>query len=281
VIDGNRNGDGPAGQQDRAVSPDDSPSTIDVLRLSGIKKRFNGVQALRGADLALHRNEVLGLLGDNGAGKSTLVKILSGVVRPDEGTMTLRGKNIDLGRFNVSMARKQGIETVHQNRSLAEQQPLWRNLFVGRHRTWPLGFIRAAAEKREAERILREFVGLTAEGLGPHSLVSDLSGGERQGVAIGRAMYFQADVVLLDEPTTALSVREVDRVLGFVRTIKDRGGSCIYVTHSLHHLYEVADRFVLMDRGRTVRSIPRKEINLDELGETLSLLAENGAREGL
>lgn len=238
----------------------------ELLRLDAITKSFGPVRALTGVSLTVNEGEVLGLMGDNGAGKSTLVKILSGVFPPDSGTMTFRGEEISFGRYNAARSRLMGIETVHQDRSLADKQPLWRNVFVGRHLKNLLGFIRVAEEKRETIRLLRDVVGLPTDSLDPDSPASVLSGGERQGLAIARAMYFQSRLVILDEPTTALSLRETGKVLGFVRKIQEAGNACIFISHNVAQTYAVAERFVILDRGAVQADI-RKSLT-DEAGLT-------------
>lgn len=235
------------------------------LRLTGIAKSFGKVAALAGVDFALSAGEIVGLIGDNGAGKSTLVKILSGVHAPDAGSMSLDGRAIDFRRYDVRRARSLGIEAVHQDRCLCEKQPLWRNLFVGRHRAGRLGFIDVSREKAEAMEVLTGLVGLSGNGLSPEARIAGLSGGERQGLAIGRAMHFHARVVILDEPTTALSVREVARVLTFIADLKRQGRTAVFVSHTLSHVHAVADRFVLIERGRVAAMRDKTEIDLPGL----------------
>ena len=251
------------------VNEKDAP----LLELRGAGKRFGSVVALEDADFTLRPGEAAGLVGDNGAGKSTLVKILSGVLRPDGGVFRVRGRDVDLRRWNVAAARRLGIETVHQERALGECQPLWRNVFVGRHKKNRFGFIDAAFEKRETEKVLKEFLGLRGHGVSAEAEVSALSGGERQGLAIGRAMYFNADVVILDEPTTALSLGEVDKVLRFVRDVKDAGKSAVFISHNMRHVHAVCDRFTVLDRGRVTHELAGDEVSVDALSRVLTGLA--------
>lgn len=244
--------------------------------MTGIGKSFDGITALEDIDFALGENEIVGLLGDNGAGKSTLIKILSGLHPPDKGEMRIFGKSIDARGYNARTSRALGIETVYQERSLGDSQPIWRNVFAGRHLLSRWGFIRVAEEKREARRLLKDVLGLKGEGLTADAPVRVLSGGERQGLAIGRAMYFDAGIIILDEPTTALSLGEVDKVLDFIRGIKAGGKSGIFISHTLSHVYAAADRFVLMDRGRIRGSYPKAEISLQKLAD-LMLHLSNGS----
>ena len=240
-----------------------------LIELSQVTKSYGHVSALKGINLTLHENEILGIIGDNGAGKSTLIKILSGVEKCDSGHISFSGQQISSRTFSVRIARAMGIETVFQDKSLGESQSIWRNFFMGRHRKNALGLIRVRHEKKEAMRVLTEILGMDGVGISPGAPVSVLSGGERQGLAIGRAMYFDARVVILDEPTTALAVREVGKVLGFVKALKKRGKSGIFISHNLHHVYEVADRFLFIQHGRVVVELHREEASPEILIETL------------
>lgn len=242
--------------------------TWPLIELNSVAKSFGGVRALRGLDFRLERGEVVGLLGDNGAGKSTLIKIISGLHRPDQGRLLFEGKPVDFRRYNVAAARRLGIETVYQDKALGDQQPLWRNLFMGRHLKTRWGLIDVRREKEVAAGLIKS-LGLSGAGIAPDTLAGVLSGGERQGLAIGRAMYFKAKALILDEPTTALAIGEVDRVLEFTRLVRDQGGSVIFITHSLDHAWDVADRFVVMARGRVFGRWKRDELTLNELSERL------------
>ncbi|MDD4365730.1 MAG: ATP-binding cassette domain-containing protein [Synergistales bacterium] len=245
-----------------------------AVTLRGITKSFGPIQALRGVDLDLEQGEVLALLGDNGAGKSTLVKILSGLHVPDSGTMTLDGKLVDWRRYDVARARKMGVETVYQERSLGEKQPLWRNVFVGRHLRNAFGLINVRREKEETMKLLSDVLGFRGVGVHPEARVASLSGGERQGLAIARAMYFDAAIIVLDEPTTALGVTEAGKVLSFVERLRGEGHSCLFVSHELHHVHRIADRFALMERGRIATILKKSEISLKELAARLLLGGE-------
>jgi simple sugar transport system ATP-binding protein len=241
----------------------------ELLRLENVSKSYGPVQALRRVDLRVEGNEVVGLLGDNGAGKSTLVKILAGVLAPDTGTMAFDGARVDLARYTGSRARSLGIETVHQDHAIGVKQPMWRNVFVGRHRRTPLGFIRVAEEKRETLRLVHDVLGLPGGELDAEAPADVLSGGERQGLAIGRAMFFQSRLLILDEPTSALSLAETEKVLGFIRGIRESGRTCIFISHTLTHVYAVADRFVIMDRGSVAAEVRRSEQTLSSLTDLL------------
>lgn len=244
-----------------------------LIQMKNIHKSFGGVVALDGVDFELGDNEVVGLVGDNGAGKSTLIKILSGVFPPDEGEIFIRGKKVERG-YSVRKAHKLKIETVHQERALGEMQSMWRNIFAGRQITNRLGFIKIDKAKEETQKIMTEMMRFTGGGVSPDSTVGTLSGGEKQGVTIGRALYFKADLIILDEPTMALSIQETAKVLDFVRAIKREGKSAIYISHNIYLLYPVCERFVLLDRGRVIREFQKSEVSRDKLTEEMVKLAK-------
>jgi simple sugar transport system ATP-binding protein len=243
-----------------------------MVEMRNIRKSFGEVLALGGVNFAVSYNEVVGLIGDNGAGKSTLIKILSGVHPPDEGKIFIRGKEIR--KLTVRKVRELKIEVVYQERALGEQQSIWRNIFMGREIT-NLGLLRIEEERAQAEKVMKD-IGFRALGLTPDSTVKTLSGGEKQGVAIGRALHFDADLIILDEPTIALSISEVQKVLNYVGEIKKKGKSAIFITHNIYHVYPVADRFVILDRGRTVAEFKKEDVSLEDLIGKLSLVARTG-----
>ena len=244
---------------------------MKLVEMKNIHKSFGKVVALQGVDFEVGPNEVVGLIGDNGAGKSTLIKILSGVYPPTKGEIYIKGQKIDLKNYSVRKAHELGIETVFQEQALGVKQTIWRNLFLGRERkvTDHIGFFQLDRAKKETDRMMKELLGFTGEGVLPDSAVRTLSGGERQGIAIGRAMYFKADLVILDEPTRALSIKEVGKVLDFIKKVKDSGKSCIYISHTIANIYSVSDRFVILDRGRVVGRYNRKQISEPDLNEVL------------
>lgn len=238
-----------------------------VVELEGITKRYGKVQALDGVDLAIGQNEILGLIGDNGAGKSTLIKILTGVERPSAGTMRVKGRPIDFSAYGVREAHAIGIETVYQQKSLGDKQPLWRNFFVGRNLTNRWGFIDVKRQKELANEVLKGAIGFRGVGIDVDATAGNLSGGERQGICIGRAMHFDADLIILDEPTVALAVKEVGKVLSFIEDIKKSGRACLYVEHNLAHVHAMADRMLIIDRGRIVAEVMRDQMSVRELTE--------------
>ena len=240
-----------------------------AVRTKNVEKYFGHVAALKGVNFEVGPNEVVGLVGDNGAGKSTLIKIITGVFPPTKGELYIRDRKVPLKDYNVKQAYKLGIETVYQDKSLGEKQALWRNFFIGRQITNRLGFIKVRKEKEIAQKIMLDMIGFRGAGITVESKANKLSGGERQGIAIGRAMYFDADLIVLDEPTSALSLKEVQKVLNFVREVKEQGKSCIFITHNIYHVYPAAERFVILDRGEVVATIKKGEITLKELSEFL------------
>jgi simple sugar transport system ATP-binding protein len=257
----------PISEAARIAPYEESVSSPNALEMIHIEKYFGLVCALKDINLTVGRNEIVGLIGDNGAGKSTMVKILTGVFPPTSGELTIAGRKVDFDSYNVKGAHALGIETVYQDKSLGEKQPLWRNFFIGREICYPLGFINVKKEKEIANEIMVKTIGFRGAGITVDSNVLKLSGGERQGVAIGRAMHFEAELIILDEPTVALSLKEVRKVLNFVHKIKAAGKASIYISHNLADVYEISDRFVIMDRGRIVAEKPKQEISLKALDD--------------
>ena len=225
----------------------------EVLRLDNVRKSFGSVEALKAASMTLREGEVVALLGDNGAGKSTLIKAISGVHPFDGGTVSMRGRKVSIRSARDAMDL--GIETIHQDTSLAPDLSIARNLFLGREPVRmpmlgvfaPLDF---ATLRRSASALLRR-VGIS-KALDADAMIDTLSGGERQSIAISRAMQFAARVIILDEPTNNLGVEETHGVLRFVREMRDAGHTVLFITHNIHHVFEVADRIVIMRRGEVV-----------------------------
>lgn len=245
-----------------------------LLALKGIKKSFGPIEVLKGVDLEIEPGEIVALVGDNGAGKSTLIKIITGVHAPSEGEIFFKGERITLK--DVRASRLLGIETVYQERALADQQELWRNIFAGRELTNWLGFLDVKKQKSEAQKLLRTGMGFTSRAITVDSEVKGLSGGEKQGVAIGRALYFDADLIILDEPTMGLSLKETDRVLEFTKAIRAQGKSAIFIDHNIFHVYDVADRFVILDRGRVAERFHKSELTREQLVDTMIALHDAG-----
>jgi simple sugar transport system ATP-binding protein len=247
---------------------------MELLRLEGIAKSFGKARVLQDIDLAIDQGEVVALVGDNGAGKSTLIKIITGVHRPSAGRLFYRGEPVALR--SVAQSRQLGIEAVYQERALCDQQALYRNIFAGREIVDRFGFMNIRRERAETEKLLRSRIGLTSSAITVDSPVGGLSGGEKQGVAFVRALYFDADLIILDEPTMGLSIKETERVLDFVKGLIGQGKSAIFIDHNIFHVYDAATRFVILDRGRIVAQFGKAEISHKDLIATMVELHNKG-----
>jgi ABC-type sugar transport system ATPase subunit len=232
-----------------------TPETKLVVELRNIKKHFGAVQALRGVDLELAHNEVLGLVGDNAAGKSTLMKVLSGAYIPDGGNIFIEGKKVSFA--NPMDARRQGIEMVYQDYALANNLDVAANVFMGREvvriNLGPLGVMDYPHMEQETQNLLQR---LNIQIASVRQKVERLSGGQRQAVAIARATAFDAKVIIMDEPTAALSVAAIDQVLDLVKELKAQGSSIIIISHRLEDIYRVCDRMIVLRQGRKVSDTP-------------------------
>ncbi len=241
--------------------------TSALVEMKNIHKSFGKVHALMGVDFSVKPSEIVGLVGDNGAGKSTLIKILTGVLSLDKGEIYFNGKKIKFS--SPRDARKNGIETIYQEQALADDLSVVRNLFMGKELQKSIGIIKLLDHKKmkkESENILNG-LGLSISSMDQETRFC--SGGERQGIAIARAMYFKAKLVILDEPTRALGVAGVRRVLELVKELKSRGIASIFITHNLHHVYPIADRFVILVRGKKVGDCLKKDTSIDKLTELM------------
>ncbi len=252
-------------------------STTPIVRMINISKNFGAVQALKDVSIEVREGEVLGLLGDNGAGKTTLIKILAGVFPPTKGEIYFEGEQV---RFSSPKeARALGIETVHQKLSLVNLMTISRNFFLGREpvkRVGPFNFLDKKKMDRECMKVVAQ-VGIKVRD--PNEYVSILSGGERQAISIGRAMYFGARVLILDEPMTALSVREQRTVIEETKKARAAGAAVIFITHNVYHVYPVADRFAVLDKGRKIGELSKSDITAEELTEIVAAGSMTGRRE--
>jgi simple sugar transport system ATP-binding protein len=223
----------------------------DLIRMEHISKFYGRIQALVDVNFTVGEREIVGLLGDNGAGKSTLIKVLSGAVPITSGDIYVRGEKVTISSTTDAIGH--GIETIYQDSALVTQLSIARNLFLGREPVKPPAFLgRLDQEKMNsvASGLLRR-VGIE-KNIPPETPIAALSGGERQAVAIARAMHFESDLIILDEPTNNLGVAETQGVLNFVRGARNSGHSCIFIAHNIHHVFQVVDRIVVMRRGRVV-----------------------------
>ncbi|MER8369854.1 ATP-binding cassette domain-containing protein [Mesorhizobium sp. M1378] len=241
-----------------------------LLELKDISKSFGRVQSLRGINLNIRSGEVLGLLGDNGAGKSTLIKILAGVHQPTTGALVWKGQTITLPTPRDAMAR--GISVVYQDLSIIPLLSIYRNFFLGREDDVAIRLPGLMVLKRHKMRcIARDAL----KQLGIHIddvdlSVARLSGGERQSIAIARAVHFQSELLILDEPTAALSLKETEKVLSYVREARRQGVAVVLITHNISHAYEVCDRFGVVYHGRIAEISDRNDITTDELASLIN-----------
>jgi simple sugar transport system ATP-binding protein len=223
----------------------------ELVRMENISKFFGRVQALNDVTLSVRKNEIVGLLGDNGAGKSTLIKILSGALRASSGEIYMHGNKVDIR--NTTDAIKLGIETIYQDSALVTQLSIARNLFLGREPIKGLRLLDRMDQNamNQAAGALLKQVGIKKE-IPPTTPISALSGGERQAVAIARAMHFESQLIILDEPTNNLGVEETQGVLRFARNARDSGHSCVFIAHNIYHVFQVVDRIIVLRRGKKV-----------------------------
>ncbi|WP_428544015.1 ATP-binding cassette domain-containing protein [Profundibacter sp.] len=249
-----------------------------IIELKNASKTFGEVRALSNIDFEVRPGEIVGLLGDNGAGKSTMVKTIMGFHKPDPGgEVWFRGEKIS--DWSVQKARDLGIETVYQERALCEKQPIWRNMFMGREMRGKSGLLDVAGMRAEAARLMSVHMGFTSAAVHPDNIVATMSGGEKQGVAITRALYFEAELVILDEPTMGLSLSETKKTLEFIKNIKRAGRSSVFIDHNIFHVYPVVDRLYVLDRGKVAGTYSKDEITMDELIESLYRVARSGKLE--
>lgn len=245
-----------------------------LLELRGVSKSFGPVKALQDVDLKINRKEVLALLGDNGAGKSTLIKIISGLYAPTAGEVFFEGKKVKMN--SPQDARALGVETVYQDLALVETMSIMRNFFLGSEpikRFGPFRFLDRKKMMDATQNVLAD-IGLKNLRAKPMDSVSTLSGGERQAIAIGRTMYFGAKLVILDEPTSALSLNETNKVLSYIEQAKESGLAVIFITHNMYHAYPVSDRIVIIEHGRKVEDCHKGEKSLDDIAEIIMKGAE-------
>jgi simple sugar transport system ATP-binding protein len=239
-----------------------------LISIRNVHKWYASVHALTGASLDVKAGEVVGLVGDNGAGKSTLIKILSGVHLPDSGEIRIAGERVEIN--SPKSAMRLGIETIYQDSSMVPTMSIARNLFVGRE---PLrvgiGGIGLIDHERMRRESIRAIADVDLHLRSPDALLGELSGGQRQGVAIARAMHFKSRVLILDEPTNHLSVKETAKVLGFVRGLPAQGVTGILISHNLHHVVQSCDRIVAMARGEIVFDRPVSLTSIEEVQDYL------------
>jgi simple sugar transport system ATP-binding protein len=252
-----------------------------LIEAEGISKSFGNIKALQRVDFTLAKAEVLGLLGDNGAGKSTLIKILTGLFPPDKGEIRWEGEAV---RFHSPRdAYEKGVATVYQDLAIVDLMAIYRNVFLGRESAITKGFgpfkwLDRKKAIREAEKATAD-LGIDIRGRADEP-IARMSGGQRQSVAIARAAYFSPKLLILDEPTSALSLRQTARVLKSVDEARNKGISIIFITHNVYHVYPIADRFVILSHGESIAEFPKGKHSRDEVAELIVTGKEHARKLG-
>jgi simple sugar transport system ATP-binding protein len=250
------------------------------VEVRGIAKNFGRIEALRKVDFSLGRAEVLGLLGDNGAGKSTLIKLLTGLFQPDRGEIRWEGEAV---RFHSPRdAYDKGVATVYQDLAIVDLMAIYRNVFLGRETAITKGFgpFRWIDRKKAHEHARKAIADIGITIRDPEESIARMSGGERQSIAIARAAYFNPKLLILDEPTSALSLRQTSRVLKSVEEARNKGISIIFITHNVYHVYPIADRFVILSHGESIAEFPKGKHSRDEVSELIVTGKEHARKLG-
>lgn len=238
----------------------------NLLEMKNIIKRFGHTEALKGVDFEVGEQEIIGVVGDNGAGKSTLMNIICGYLKQSEGEVYYKGEEIS--KYTVAERRKNfGIETVYQDKALGSEQSVVRNFFMVREITDRFGFLDLDKMKEEVMKVLDEIGFLRIDD--PEKKVKYLSGGERAGISIARAMYFDADLLILDEPTIALSLKETQQILDFLEQAKSEGISSIVVSHAIDTIYPIIDRVVVLGLGEKVLDRSKEETDKETVKKAI------------
>ena len=239
-----------------------------IIQVLNLHKWYSGVHALKGVSLDVAQGQALGLVGDNGAGKSTLINILSGLHQPDEGEIRMDGRPVRIR--NPKEAMTLGIETIYQYNSMVPIMSIARNLFIGREPLkFSIGGLGWLDQKKMRDDSVKAIADVDLHLRSPDALVGELSGGQRQGVAIARAMHFKSKVMILDEPTNHLSVKETAKVIGFVNSLKAQGVTSVFISHNMHHVFACCDRIVAMALGKIVLDKPAAETSIEEVSAVL------------
>ena len=240
----------------------------NIIECKKLNKWYSGVHALKDFNLSIKKNSVVGLIGDNGAGKSTLIKILSGAHKADSGQVFFEGNEVKFRSTKEAM--NLGIETIYQYSALIPEMSIARNIFIGReqisYKIGSLGIMKRTEMDTAAMDALND---VELHLRSPETPVNQLSGGERQGVVIARAMYFKSKLLILDEPTNHLSVKETNKVLRFVEGLKKQGVTSIFITHNLSHIFPIADHLCVMARGEKISDMEKKDTTIEELTDLL------------
>lgn len=243
-----------------------------IVEMKDIVKTFGTVEALRGVDFTVRKGEVRALMGDNGAGKSTLIKVLTGLHTPTAGQITFDGEKVNIN--SPADARALGIETCYQDLALIPLMSIWRNFFLGRELTKNFGPVKWLQRKEMANQCRDSLKDIGIHIRSADEKVGKMSGGERQSIAIGRAIHFGAKLLILDEPTSALSVKETGKVLSYILNAKERGLPVIFITHNVNHIYQVSDSYTIIRQGRSVGTYMKGELTQQDIADLIT-----GARE--
>ncbi|MEM7335083.1 MAG: ATP-binding cassette domain-containing protein [Chloroflexota bacterium] len=247
----------------------DQPVIVDM---QNVTKRFGTVEALRGVDFKVRKGEVRALMGDNGAGKSTLIKVLTGVHTPTSGQIVFDGETVQIN--SPADARNLGIETCYQDLALIPLMSIWRNFFLGRELVTEIGPIKWLQRNEMANQCRDSLKDIGIHIRSAEEKVGKMSGGERQSIAIGRAIHFGAKLLILDEPTSALSVKETGKVLSYILNAKERGLPVIFITHNVNHIYQVSDSYTIIRQGQSVGTYMKGELSQQDIADLIT-----GARE--
>ncbi|OZM75463.1 ATP-binding cassette domain-containing protein [Pseudonocardia sp. MH-G8] len=247
--------------------------TAPALSLDGIRKQFGGIVAINRFDLEVRRGEVVSLVGDNGAGKSTLIKMVSGIHQPTAGTVSLDGEAVKLA--DPSVARGLGVEVVHQDLALADHQPVYMNMFLGRELVrGPLRRLDKKAMAQQTQELVDE---LDVRIPSARSMIRDLSGGQRQGIAISRATHWASRLILMDEPTAALGVAETAKVEQLILRLRARNLAILVVSHNLDQVMRISDRITVLRRGEQIGT---REVGATDKNEIVSMITGLQAADG-
>jgi simple sugar transport system ATP-binding protein len=255
-----------------SVADPDQPAMANrpaLLEMKDVSKRFGHIEALTDVRFRVDEAKVVALLGDNGAGKSTLIKILSGIHQPDSGQILWQGQPVSFG--SPHEAHERGISTVYQDLAVVDLMSVYRNMFLGREDAitrgvWPF---RSLDRKRAIQETNTALAELGIHLRSAEETVARMSGGERQSIAIARGVHFSAKLLILDEPTSALSLKQSQRVLHSIESARERGLSIIFISHNVHHVFSVADRFVVLSHGRTIADVAREQCSIADLSDLI------------
>jgi len=240
----------------------------NLVEVKGITKHFGKVTALEHVDFDICPGEIVGLLGDNGAGKSTLIKILSGIYKATKGKMYFEGKEVSFS--SPKEAIKAGVETTHQDLALVDQLPIYRNVFSGREYTKRfLKILPILDKKRMVEESISALGGIGIQIDSVESLVGNLSGGQKQSVAIGRASHFNAKLVIMDEPTAAMSLNETEKILQLMVDLKNSGAGVIFISHNIYHVFSIVDRITILGHGKSIAHFKKEDTTIEEVSDII------------